>query len=135
MKKTYDLEMIRDFIEHLGWELRIKHFESTHEAGAHHPELTEQLKKFMVKRNAVGLLYANRIDKAGLPENKAQEVIETIREASAMEAQEALDALDVLEPILEEAFECASRPDEFMARTINLVDFLRHLEEQRDEET
>lgn len=31
MKKTYDLEMIKDFMEHLGWELRIKHFESTHE--------------------------------------------------------------------------------------------------------
>jgi len=133
MKKTYDLEMIKDFIEHLGWELRIKHFESTHEVGVH-PELTEQLKKCMLKRNTVGLLYANRIDKAGLAEDKAQEVIETIREASAMEAQKALDALDILEPILEEAFECASRPDEFMARTINLVDFLRHLEEQRDEE-
>ena len=35
MKKTYDLEMIKDFMAHLGWELRIKHFESTHERGAH----------------------------------------------------------------------------------------------------
>jgi hypothetical protein len=133
MKKTYDLEMIKDFMEHLGWELRIKHFESTHERGAQHPELTEQLKKYMQKRNTVGLLYANRIDKGGLAEEKAQELIETIREASAMEAQEALAALDVLEPILEEALECASHPDDFMTRTINLVDFLRHREEQRDD--
>jgi hypothetical protein len=129
MKKTYDLEMIKDFMEHLGWELRIKHFESTHERGAHHPELTEQLKKCMLKRNTVGLLYANRIDKGGLEEDKAQEVIETIREASAM------DALDVLEPILEEALECASHPGDFMTRTINLVDFLRHTEEHRDEQS
>ena len=134
MKKTYDLEMIKDFMEHLGWELRIKHFESTHERGAQHPELTEQLKKCMLKRNTVGLLYANRIDKGGLEDDKAQEVIETIREASAMEAQEALDALDILEPILEEALECASHPDDFMTRTINLVDFLRHTEEHRDEQ-
>jgi len=34
MKKIYDLEMINDFMKHLGWELRIKHFESTHERGA-----------------------------------------------------------------------------------------------------
>jgi hypothetical protein len=135
MKKTYDLEMIKDFMEHLGWELRIKHFESTHEKGAQHPELTEQLKKYMQKRNTIGLLYANRIDKAGLAEDKAQEVIETIREASAMEAQEALDALDAIEPILEEALDCASHPGDFMARTINLVDFLRHAEEQGDEQS
>jgi len=38
MKKTYDLEMIKDFMEHLGWELRIKHFESTHERGAQSPK-------------------------------------------------------------------------------------------------
>jgi hypothetical protein len=50
MKKTYDLEMIKDFMEHLGWELRIKHFESTHERGAQHPKLTEQLRKCMLKR-------------------------------------------------------------------------------------
>ena len=135
MKKTYDLEMIKDFMEHLGWELRIKHFENTHERGAQHPELTEQLKKCMLKRNTVGLLYANRVDKAGLAEDKAQEAIGTIREASAMEAQEALDALDILEPILEEALDCASRPGDFMTRTINLVDFLRHTEEHRDEQS
>jgi hypothetical protein len=135
MKKTYDLEMIKDFMKHLGWELRIKHFESTHERGTQHPELTEQLKKCMLKRNTVGLLYANRIDRGGLAEDKAQEVIETIREASAMQAQEALDALDILEPTLEEALECASHPDDFMTRTINLVDFLRHTDEQRDEQS
>ncbi|MFC1761796.1 hypothetical protein ACFL6U_06920 [Planctomycetota bacterium] len=135
MKKTYDLEMIRDFMEHLGWELRIKHFENTHEKGMQHPELTEQLKKCMVKRNTIGLLYANRVDKAGLAEDKAQEVIATIREVSAMEAQEALDALDILESTLDEALNCASHPDDYMTRTINLVDFLRHMEEQVDEES
>ena len=135
MKKTYDLEMIKDFMEHLGWELRIKHFENTHEKGMQHPELTEQLKKCMLKRNTIGLLYANRVDKAGLAEDKAQEVIATIREASAMEAQEALDALDILEPTLEEALNCASHPDDYMTRTINLVDFLKHMDEQADEES
>ncbi|MFC1766483.1 hypothetical protein ACFL6U_30935 [Planctomycetota bacterium] len=133
MKKTYDIEMIKDFLVHLGWELRVKHFECTHEKGAHNPELIEQLKKCMLKRNTVGLLYANRIDKGGLAEHKAQEAIENIQTASAMEAQEALDALDILEPIFEEALECASHPDDYMVRTINLVDFLKNIEEQSDE--
>jgi len=79
------------------------------------------------------MIKCDALDKGGLAEEKAQEAIETIREASAMEAQEALDALDVLEPILEEALDCASHPDDFMTRTINLVDFLRHSEEQGDE--
>ena len=51
-----------------------------------------------------------------------------------MQAQEALDALDVLEPILEEALDCASRPDDYLARTINLIAFLKHMEEQEDEQ-
>ena len=135
MKKTYDIEMIKDFMKHLEWEMRIKHFENTRKIGTQHPELTEQLEKYMRKRNTMGLLYANRIDKAGLAEDKAQEVIKIIREASAMQAQEALDALGVLEPILEEALDCASHPDDFLARTINLVEFLKHTEEQRDEQS
>ena len=36
---------------------------------------------------------------------------------------------------LEEALECASHPGDFMTRTINLVDFLRHTEEHRDEQS
>jgi hypothetical protein len=49
-------------------------------------------------------------------------------------AQEALDALDALEPILEEALDCASRPDDLLTRTISLVAFLKHMEEQEEEQ-
>jgi hypothetical protein len=134
MNKTYDIEMIRDFIEHLKWELRIKHLENTRRMGTQHPELSDQLKKYVQKRNTKGLLYANRIDKAGLAKDKTQEVIKVIREGSAIQAQEALDALGVLEPILEEALDCTSRPDDFLTRTINLVAFLKHMEEQEDQQ-
>ena len=134
MKSAYDIEMIRDFIEHLKWELRIKHFENTRKIGTQHPKLMEQLEKYMLRRNTTGLLYANRIEKAGLAEDRAQEVIKAIRQAGARQAQEALDALGVLEPILEEALDCASHPKDFLVRTVNLVEFLRCMEEQEDQE-
>jgi len=51
-----------------------------------------------------------------------------------MQAQEALNALGVLEPILEEALDCASRPGDFLVRTVNLVEFLRCMEEQEEQE-
>ena len=134
MKRAYDTEMIRDFLEHLQWELRIRHFESTRKIGTQHPELTEQLEKCICKHSTKGLLYTNRIDKTGLAEEKAKEVIEIIREGMAAEAQEALQALDVLEPILEEALDCASRPDDLLARTINLVEFLQAMKQQEGQD-
>jgi hypothetical protein len=133
MKKTYDTEMIRDFIEHLQWELRTKHLENTREIGTEHPELSEQLEKCIRKRSTKGLLYANRIDNAGRTGDEAQEVINVIREGMAARAQEALDALDVREQIFEEALDCASHPEDLLARTINLREFLRSMEEQEDE--
>jgi len=72
---AYDPEMVRDFIEHLKWELRIKHFENTRRIGTQHPELAEQLEKCIRKRNTKGLLYANQIDRAGLAEERAQQVM------------------------------------------------------------
>ena len=97
MGKTYDIEMIRDFIEHIQWELRIRHFENTRKIGTEHSELREQLVNCIRKRNTKALLYTNRIDKAGLAEDKAEEVINIIREGLVNEAQAALDAFDVLE--------------------------------------
>ena len=133
MEKIYDPEMIRDFIDHLRWELRIKRFENTHKMGTQHPELTEQLEKYIRKRNTKGLLYTTRIDKTGLAEETAQEVINVIREGAARQAQKALDALCVLEPIFQEAMNCASHPEVFLVRTINVAKFLKHMEEQKDQ--
>ncbi len=125
--------MIRDFIDHLQWELRIRHFENTREIGTGHPELGEQLENCIRKRNTKGLLYMNRVDKAGLAEDEAQQAINVIREGMAAEAQDALDALDVLDPIFEEALECASHPDDLLARSINLREFLKSMEEREEQ--
>ena len=134
MKKTYDTEMIRDFIDHLRWELRIKRFENAHKRGTQHPELTERLDKYIRKRNTKSLLYTARMDKTGLSEDRAQEAIDVIRERAARQAQAALDALCVLEPIFQEVINCASHPEVFLVRTVNLAKFLKHMEEQKDQE-
>ena len=43
--RGYDVEMIRDFLDHLMWELRIVHFENTNPSGTDHNELMSQLAK------------------------------------------------------------------------------------------
>ena len=43
MAERYDVEMIRDFLEHLTWELRVQHFENTAEVGTPNDELVDQL--------------------------------------------------------------------------------------------
>jgi hypothetical protein len=45
-----------------------------------------------------------------------------------------LDAIAVLEPTLEEALDCASHTEDFLARTINLREFLRSMMDQEDQE-
>ncbi|MHC4538465.1 MAG: hypothetical protein ACYS74_01625 [Planctomycetota bacterium] len=134
MGKTYDVEMITDFLEHLQWELRIRHFENTRKVGTDHSELSEQLANCIRKRNTKALLYTNRVDNSGLTADQTQEAINVIREGLATEAQEALDAFDVLEEILEEALICASHPETPLARSINLREFLRSMEEQEEQE-
>jgi hypothetical protein len=56
-RSGYDLEMIRDFLDHLLWELRISHHETTTSHGAVNPELVDQLTKYVKKRQTAGLLF------------------------------------------------------------------------------
>ncbi len=50
--QPYDAQMIRDFLEHLMWEVRISHFETVSSPGTINPELVQQLTKYMAKRRA-----------------------------------------------------------------------------------
>jgi hypothetical protein len=62
----YDLEMIRDFLEQLLWEVRVSHFDNTN-VKPHNPELAEQLRKYHRKygRTLVPLV---KLQKDGLTE-------------------------------------------------------------------
>ncbi len=58
--RRYDLDMIRDFLDHLLWEVRIAYHETQH-AGIN-PELSEQLEKYIKKRQTAGLLFSTAVE-------------------------------------------------------------------------
>ena len=120
-RQRYDVEMIRDFLEHLKWELNIKHFESNY-PNKTNPELVEQLEQYIVKRNTAGLLYGLYIDTKGISAEDAEESIKSFRIAEAEIASEAIDALESLERVFEEALDCATKPDGVIIREIKLAD-------------
>ena len=72
-RRRYDVQMIRDFLDNLIWELRVNHYEVASAAPAEYfgdprgdnPELTEQLAKYMKKYNNAGLLSLNQLDVGG----------------------------------------------------------------------
>jgi hypothetical protein len=103
--RCYDVEMIRDFVDHLLWELRISHFETTGTGGGLNPELVDQLERYMRKRQTVGLLMGHQADR-NIPREKVQQ----FREALNALRQRQIDRLEALRPLLNEALFCASRP-------------------------
>jgi hypothetical protein len=128
--------MIKDFLDHLLWELRINHMENTNPGMKPNPELSEQLAKHMKKYHTIGLMEAIRINPCGMPEDEANETIESFHVALAQRSLEAIEALETLQPTLETAFECASQPDAFIVREINMDDVARFIrDEDYDDET
>ncbi len=139
-EKQYDVEMIEDFLEHLFWEYTINLYESTREQDMSfrikvskgiivaddlkggNPELIDQLHKYQVKYNTVGLMAALAIDSSGVPEDYAKKATQSFRIARAEKAKKVLAALDTLKPYLEEAFECAKSPDQIVIKKIRLLD-------------
>ncbi|MHC4539734.1 MAG: hypothetical protein ACYS74_08140 [Planctomycetota bacterium] len=123
-KRHYDVEMIRDFLDHLLWELRINHLENTNPGCEVNPELCNQLAKYIKKYNTAGLMAAMSIDTDGVPEDVAEQALRTFHIARAQSSQEAIDALESLEQTFEVAFKCASNPDCFMVNEITLGEVL-----------
>lgn len=111
MKKYYDVEMIRDFIEHLKWELTINVHENQGNEKVN-PELVEMLTKYQSKWNTMGLMPALEL-KGFTQENgfDIQQATESFKQARAKMCQDALDAFKKLEDVFQDAFDCASHPD------------------------
>jgi hypothetical protein len=113
--RRYDVRMLKDFLNHLMWELRYKHYDRVSDASGSdapdHPELDEQLMNYMRK-------YGSALSTSGLivlrdnPDLTDDDVGQAIRRASALHAQEAqkcIRALETLEPLFEEALWCATQ--------------------------
>jgi hypothetical protein len=124
----YDVVMIHDFLQHLLWELRICHFENTHKQGAINPELVDQLNRYVVKRNTVGLLPARTVDTEGVPEEAVDEAIQNLKGTLAQMMQRALDAFGVLEPFFDDALKCAAHNYGFVVIKTKLTDYLNQTE-------
>lgn len=110
-RKPYNVEMIRDFLENLMWDLRIQHFEVTHPGDNHNAEFDEHIKKYMKKYKSVGLLSLNI-----LPDSVDEYREKVVRKLIALRYQQAIDNLEELGDMFEEAFNCASHEDKFMTR-------------------
>jgi hypothetical protein len=103
----YDVDMIRDFLDQLRWEVRIEQFESTGPTGVIDPELVEQSEKYMQKYGAA-LQVATYIDGEGATEAQRQRAEQYWREAQAKVTAEQLGHLEALRELFEEALECAA---------------------------
>ena len=57
-KEGYDVPMIRDFLEHLMWEVRVLHAEATNLRNRTDPQLVEMVQKYQLGRNTLALLMA-----------------------------------------------------------------------------
>jgi hypothetical protein len=103
--RRYDVDMVRDFLEHLLWAVRVRHFESTNKPGNLNPELLETLGKFVAKYPGSPWLLVSDFfaDDPSLPDSQKRHIRELFQAARASEAEEWLRHLEGLEPILQEA--------------------------------
>ncbi len=107
-EQHYDVEMIRDFLEHLRCEYANLHFESTHEQKADDPELADQLAKYQKKYNTVGLRYTVVLDDSAASPDETERAVACLRQVGRIEAERVLQALNDLEQALRMAFQTAS---------------------------
>lgn len=127
--QRYDVRMIRDFLDHLTWELRICLFELGQQTTKPskdkplNPELLEQLRKY--RERGCTLLPATDIDTSGTTESEARAVVVAISEIEAKRRQEQLDHLEALAGLFQEALHCAAGPaGQIPIRQLRAVDFL-----------
>jgi hypothetical protein len=104
----YDVEMIRDFLEQLLWEVRVNHFDNTNK-NPDNPELAEQLKKYHRKYQRT-LVPFIKLDTAGLDKQQIDDGRQRLRSRVAALRQRQLDALESLQPLFEYAMIAAQQP-------------------------
>ena len=102
---AYDVEMLRDFIEHLEWSLRVDHFELTSCPHALNQELKEQVEKYGRKRRVPRLLsfFSLRKDRPELTDDQMTEAMRKFAECMAERREEQLRHLEALKEVLQEA--------------------------------
>jgi len=121
-KASYDVPMIRDFLDHLLWELRISHYElTTPKTDKVHQELKGQLTKYVKKRNTVGLLASNQLAASATPDEVERASV-ILKERLSNQRKVAIDHLEALADVFDEALRCASKPDTIYIKRHNPSD-------------
>lgn len=107
--KRYDVEMIRDFLDQLKLEVRLRQLENLDGSAKTPPELLAQLRKFADKYNA-GLLLAWELIPEGCTKDEYDAVRDRLRQLRAEGRRLELEHLDALEDLFREALRCAQHP-------------------------
>ena len=123
--KGYNVEMIRDFLEQLLWEVRLQHFENvkslraldaTQDLEGAFKAATEtsatgveQLVKFH-KHYASGLVFNNYIDGRNASEAETTEYVKEFLKVNIQRRDEQVGHLEALQKLFEEALQCAKMP-------------------------
>jgi hypothetical protein len=101
----YDAQMIRDFVTHLLWSLRVDHFELTAGPGALNPELKEQVERLGRQSGVPRLLslFSLERDSPALTNEQMREAMRHFREHMAGTREEQLRHLEALKQVLDES--------------------------------
>lgn len=103
----YDTQMIRDFLEHLRWEIVISKYEAQSTSNNPvNPELLEQLSKYAERYRCV-LLPVTRLDTRGVTDADAKVVSEALRRKNAEVYGDWVSAFENLEGLFKSALDCA----------------------------
>jgi len=134
--RNYDVEMIRDFLDHLMWELRIIHFENTNPSGADHGELMSQIQKYQQEyRGSKALMAIMTMATEGYSLADVERARRNFRRVRAVQMEEAIQHLEELAPIFEEALACAAMsssdsPDQLPAKRVDAGLLLGDLDDE-----
>jgi hypothetical protein len=107
--KRYDLTMIRDFLDHLLWELRTSHYEAVQRGRGEEvtsPELVGTLAKFNQKYGSV-LLPLAQMRRDGLTDAEFDESKANANRSMAELRDTQLGALESLQELFAEALKAA----------------------------
>jgi hypothetical protein len=122
-RRGYDVEMIRDFLDHLRRELRISHSEVQAQVEREprrydiDPESAERLAKYREGRRKGGLLYVLAVGDA-VSEGVAARLVAALEGMRA----EQLRHFEALSDLFKEALDCATSNNRFLIRDIDDVE-------------
>lgn len=125
--------MIRDFLQHLVWEVRILQYQSTRDnPSIPNPELMDQLERFQQRRRCIGLLADEDITQDDLDERQYARTILFAHHRRGTAANDWMEHLEALTELFAEAIFCAEHPENRMTRILSARTLYNQLSAEQD---